>query len=131
MFRALSNCGKYFRLTRSKSLLYAYAMPRVTYVEFDGTERVAEVRLGQTVMEGAVENRISAIVADCGGLCACSTCHLYVDDAWLAACGERTELEDGMLDFAVDVRANSRLSCQIRITDALDGLIVHLPERQF
>ena len=106
-------------------------MPRVTYIESNGNEVVAEVRVGQTLMEGAVEHRISAIVADCGGLCACSTCHLYIDDAWLEACGERTELEEGMLDFAVDVHANSRLSCQIRMTDALDGLIVHLPERQF
>ncbi len=107
------------------------AMPRVTYIEFDGTERAVELRPGQTVMEGAVQNRISAIVGDCGGLCACSTCHVYVDDAWLRACGEILELEAGMLEFAVDPRPNSRLSCQIRITEALDGLTVHLPERQF
>lgn len=106
-------------------------MPQVTFIENDGTEKVFQLRPGQTLMEGAVEHRISAILADCGGLCACSTCHVYVDDAWLDACGEISELEAGMLDFTMDPRANSRLSCQIKMTDALDGLVVHVPERQF
>lgn len=106
-------------------------MPRVTYIDFDGTEWVTELRLGQTLMEGAVQNKIAAVVGDCGGLCACSTCHVYVDDAWVEACGTVSELEAGMLDFALETRPNSRLSCQISITEALDGLVVRLPERQF
>jgi 2Fe-2S ferredoxin len=82
------------------------------------------------VMEGAVRNNIPGIDADCGGACACATCHVYVDEAWREKTGERSAMEDSMLDFAENVADNSRLSCQIRVTDALDGLVVKMPEDQ-
>ena len=81
-------------------------------------------------MEGAVKNRIRGIDADCGGACACATCHVYVDEAWREKTGKPSAMEESMLDFAEDVEPNSRLSCQIKVTDALDGLIVRLPENQ-
>ena len=105
-------------------------MAKITYIEFDGKEHVVDVRPGLSVMEGAVRNNIPGIDADCGGACACATCHVYVDDAWQAKTGERSAMEDSMLDFAENVAENSRLSCQIRVTDALDGLVVRMPEDQ-
>ncbi|HEX8231868.1 MAG TPA: 2Fe-2S iron-sulfur cluster-binding protein [Caulobacteraceae bacterium] len=105
-------------------------MAKITYIEFDGTEHVAEVKPGLSVMEGAIRNNIPGIDADCGGACACATCHVYVDEAWRAATGERSAMEDSMLDFAENVADNSRLSCQIRVTDTLDGLVVRMPESQ-
>ena len=105
-------------------------MAKITYVEHDGTEHAAEVKPGLSVMEGAIRNRIPGIDADCGGACACATCHVYVDEAWTAKTGEASAMEESMLDFAEEVQPNSRLSCQIRVTDALDGLTVTVPERQ-
>jgi 2Fe-2S ferredoxin len=105
-------------------------MAKITYIEFDGTEHQVDVRPGLSVMEGAVRNNIPGIDADCGGACACATCHVYVDEAWRDATGERSAMEDSMLDFAENVAENSRLSCQIRVTDALDGLVVRMPEDQ-
>ena len=105
-------------------------MAKITYIEFDGTEHAAEVKPGQSVMEGAVKNNIPGIDADCGGACACATCHVYVDEAWRGAVGERSDMEESMLDFAENVADNSRLSCQIKVTDALDGLVVRMPESQ-
>ena len=105
-------------------------MAKITYIEHDGTEHVIDVKNGLTVMEGAVKNNIPGIDADCGGACACATCHVYVDDAWTAAVGPAEHMEEDMLDFAFDVRPNSRLSCQIRIRDELDGLVVRTPARQ-
>jgi 2Fe-2S ferredoxin len=105
-------------------------LAKITYIEFDGTEHVAEVKPGLSVMEGAIRNNIPGIDADCGGACACATCHVYVDEAWRAATGERSAMEDSMLDFAENVADNSRLSCQIRVTDTLDGLVVRMPESQ-
>ena len=84
-----------------------------------------------TVMEGAIQNSIPGIDADCGGACACATCHVYVDEAWMEKTGKPESMEEDMLDFAFDVRDNSRLSCQIKVTDELDGLIVRMPEKQF
>lgn len=107
-------------------------MPRVTYVEYNGTRHEIEVPLGLSVMRGAVDNDVPGIDADCGGACACATCHVYVDPAWL----DRTGLpvagsqEDSMLSFAAVAQPNSRLSCQIPVSQALDGLIVQLPEGQ-
>ncbi len=106
-------------------------MPTVTYIEHNGTEHVVELKSGTSVMEGAVFNMIPGIEGDCGGLCACATCHVYVDPEWLQICGEQEELEISILDFAFDVEENSRLGCQIKIDDRLDGLIVHMPERQY
>ncbi|MDR3493482.1 MAG: 2Fe-2S iron-sulfur cluster-binding protein [Ancalomicrobiaceae bacterium] len=106
-------------------------MPKITYVSFDGKPTTVEAAVGTTVMENAVRNLISGIEAECGGACACATCHVYVDDAWVEATGTPERMEEDMLDFARDMRPGlSRLSCQLKVTDALDGLVVHLPERQ-
>ena len=105
-------------------------MPKITYIEHDGTEHTVEVKKGLSVMEGAIRNNVPGIDADCGGACACATCHVYVDEAWLGKTGSTSAMEDSMLDFAENVEPNSRLSCQIRVTDDLDGLIVRLPESQ-
>ncbi len=105
-------------------------MTKITYIEHDGTEHTVDVDNGITVMEGAIRNLVPGIDADCGGACACATCHVYVDEAFKDKTGERTSMEDSMLDFASDVRDNSRLSCQIKVSDALDGLVVRLPEEQ-
>lgn len=105
-------------------------MPKITYVEFGGKQHVVEVANGMTVMEGAVKNAVPGIDADCGGACACSTCHVYVDPAWVDKLPKAQDVEVDMLDFAWSPRENSRLSCQLHVTDALDGLVVHLPERQ-
>ena len=105
-------------------------MPTITYIEFNGTSHSIEVENGLSVMEGAVNNNVPGIDADCGGACACATCHVYVDDAWREKTGTASAMEESMLDFAQNVEPNSRLSCQIRVTDDLDGLIVRLPEDQ-
>jgi 2Fe-2S ferredoxin len=105
-------------------------MPKITYIENDGTEHAVEVKLGYSVMEGAIRNNVPGIDADCGGACACATCHVYVDEAWRAATGAASVMEESMLDFAQEQKPESRLSCQIRVTAALDGLIVRLPESQ-
>jgi 2Fe-2S ferredoxin len=105
-------------------------MPKITYIEFGGTEHTVDVRNGLSVMEGAIKNNVPGIDADCGGACACATCHVYVDDAWREKTGKASAMEESMLDFAQNVEPNSRLSCQIRVSDALDGLIVRLPEDQ-
>jgi len=106
-------------------------MAKITYIEFDGTEHIVDVAKGLTVMEGAVKNMISGIDADCGGACACATCHVYVDPDWIGKTGDVSEMETSMLDFAEEVKQNSRLSCQIQVSDDLDGLIVRIPEAQF
>jgi 2Fe-2S ferredoxin len=106
-------------------------MARITFIQPDGTENVVEAELGMTVMEAAVKNSVHGIAAECGGACACATCHVYVDEAWREATGQPEQMEEDMLDFAFDVRPSSRLSCQIKVTDALDGLVVRIPEKQF
>ncbi|MDP2618723.1 MAG: 2Fe-2S iron-sulfur cluster-binding protein [Hyphomicrobiales bacterium] len=105
-------------------------MARITFVLPDGTHREVEAKAGATVMETAIKNDIPGIVAECGGACACATCHVYIDADWTEATGTPSEMEEDMLDFAFDVRATSRLSCQIAITEEMDGLIVHVPEHQ-
>lgn len=105
-------------------------MAKVTFVEHNGTEHVIEVKNGLTVMEGAVKNNVPGIDADCGGACACATCHVYVDAAWEGKTGSKSAMEESMLDFAENVEANSRLSCQIKVSDELEGLIVRMPESQ-
>jgi len=105
-------------------------MPKITYVDHLGVERPIEVKSGLSVMEGAVKNNIPGIDADCGGACACATCHVFVDEAWLGKVGEKSAMEESMLDFAEGVRPNSRLSCQIKVSEALDGLRVTTPESQ-
>ena len=105
-------------------------MAKITYIQFDGTETEVEVKPGLSVMEGAIKNNIPGIDADCGGACACATCHVYVDEAWRDKTGEPSAMEESMLDFAEAVEENSRLSCQIKVSDALDGLVVKMPESQ-
>ena len=105
-------------------------MAKITYVEHDGTEHVIDVKNGLSVMEGAVTNNIPGIDADCGGACACATCHVYVEESWLSKTGDRSAMEESMLDFAEGVEPNSRLSCQIKVSDELDGLRVTMPESQ-
>ena len=105
-------------------------MVEITYIDVDGTARTVEAEVGATVMETAIRNGVPGIVAECGGACACATCHVYVDEEWRAATGEPQAMEEDMLDFASDVRPNSRLSCQIRVRPELDGLVVRTPARQ-
>ena len=105
-------------------------MPKITFIEFDGTAHEVDVPAGGSVMEAAVSNNVTGIDADCGGACACATCHVFVNAAWMDKVGERGEMEQSMLDFAENVRTTSRLSCQIALTDELDGLIVDMPEAQ-
>lgn len=105
-------------------------MPKIVYIEHNGTRHEVEVAAGTSVMEGAVKNLIPGIDADCGGACACATCHVFVDPEWLDKTGERTEMETSMLEFAESVQSNSRLSCQIAVSNALDGLVVRLPRSQ-
>ena len=105
-------------------------MAKITYIEQNGTEHVVDGAPGTSVMETAVKNMVPGIDADCGGACACATCHVYVDEAWREKVGKPEAMEESMLDFAYEPKENSRLSCQIQITDALDGLIVRLPEFQ-
>jgi 2Fe-2S ferredoxin len=105
-------------------------MPKITYVEHDGTPHTVEAEVGSTVMEAALRNSVPGIVAECGGSCTCATCLVHVDPAWAERTGERSEEEEDMLDFAFDVRPTSRLSCQIKVTEELDGLIVTTPSYQ-
>ena len=105
-------------------------MPKITYIDQDGKERVIEADIGATVMETAINNDIPGILATCGGSCSCATCHVYVDEGWREKTGGPSPMEEDMLDFGYDVKPNSRLSCQIKVTEELDGLVVTTPERQ-
>ena len=105
-------------------------MAKITYIEHNGTKHTVDVADGLSVMEGAIRNLVPGIDADCGGACACATCHVYIDEAWQTKTGERSAMEESMLDFADGVQDNSRLSCQIKVTADLDGLIVSTPEYQ-
>ncbi len=105
-------------------------MAKITFINSAGTARTVEGEIGSTVMETAIKNGVPEIEAECGGACACSTCHLYIDEAWREKVGEPSPMETDMLDFAFEVKPNSRLSCQIKVTDELDGLVVTTPSRQ-
>ena len=105
-------------------------MAKITYIENNGKSHSVEVAEGLTVMEGAVQNNIPGIDADCGGGMACATCHVYVKDKWFDKINKKSEGEDDMIDQAFEPSSNSRLSCQIQVSDNLDGLEVHLPEKQ-
>src|SRR5664279_1295012 len=103
-------------------------MPKITYIDSSGTVRMVAAEVGATVMETAIRNNVPGIEAECGGACACATCHVYIDEAWRAKTGEPSPMEEDMLDFGYDVRPNSRLACQIKVSDELDGLVVRTPE---
>ena len=105
-------------------------MPKINFVDSDGTNREVETKNGTSVMEAAVQNMIPGIDADCGGACACATCHVYVSSDWMDKLKTKDDMEDSMLDFAEDVQENSRLSCQILMNDQLDGITVTTPDSQ-
>jgi len=105
-------------------------MPRVRFIQRDGTPSDVQAMSGDSIMETAIDNDIDGIVAECGGACSCATCHVYVEDEWLGKLPQPDALEDGMLDCVIDRRPNSRLSCQIRVRDEIDGITVHIPESQ-
>ena len=105
-------------------------MVQITFIDTAGAARTVEGELGSTVMETAIKNGVPGIEAECGGACACSTCHVYIEEAWREKVGEPSPMETDMLDFAYDVRPSSRLSCQIKVREDLDGLTVTTPERQ-
>ena len=105
-------------------------MVKITYIDHAGTARTVEAEPGSTVMETAIKHGVHGIEAECGGACACSTCHVYIDQAWREKVGEPSPMEEDMLDFAYSVQPNSRLSCQIKVREELDGLILRTPERQ-
>ena len=106
-------------------------MPKINYKDNQGNSKTIEVENGLSVMEGAIQNDVPGIDADCGGACACATCHVYVREEWADKVGKAVEMEEDMLDFAFDVRDNSRLSCQIKVSGSIDGLTLDLPEKQF
>ncbi len=105
-------------------------MPKIIYIEFSGKEHHIEMPVGYSIMEGAVKNSIPGIDADCGGSCACATCHVYVDEKFIDKIPKAQESEQDMIDFVVNPKNNSRLSCQLMITDELDGIVVRMPEKQ-
>ena len=105
-------------------------MPKITYIEHNGKQHIQEVPNGLTVMEGAVQNNIPGIDADCGGSCACATCHVYVDEKWFSKLPDKESAEEDMLDMAFEPKKFSRLGCQITVSDSLDGLVVKMPSKQ-
>ena len=105
-------------------------MPKITYIEYEGKSHTIEVANGLSVMEGAVQNNIPGIDADCGGSMACATCHVYVKEEWFSRLPKKEDGEEDMLDMAFEPKKNSRLSCQLMVSDQLDGLVVNLPEKQ-
>ncbi len=105
-------------------------MPKLTFIDASGQSRSVEAQVGATVMETALRNSIPGIEAECGGACACATCHVYVSEEWAEKTGKASQMEEDMLDFAFEVRPSSRLSCQIKVTDELDGLTVTTPAKQ-
>jgi len=106
-------------------------MPKIIYQTLDGARHEVEVENGYSVMEGAINNNIEGIVAECGGACACATCHGYIDEAWVEKLTSMDDMEDSMLDAAFERKANSRLTCQIEVSDELDGLVVHVGENEY
>jgi 2Fe-2S ferredoxin len=105
-------------------------MAKITYIGADGTRYEVEAENGSTVMENAIRNGVPGIEAECGGACACATCHVYVAEEWREKTGGPSPMEEDMLDFAFELKPNSRLSCQITVSDELDGLVVTVPSRQ-
>ena len=106
-------------------------MPRITYIEANGAEHIADVEVGLSVMQGAVRNHVPGIVAECGGNCACGTCRVYIEEVWQPKTGQASEIEAATMDIREDPLPGKRLSCQIKVTEALDGLVVRVPESQY
>jgi 2Fe-2S ferredoxin len=103
-------------------------MARITFIQHDSMSQVIEIKSGQTIMEAAVKANVANIDADCGGACSCATCHVHVDEGWTELIGRPSEIEAAMLEFAENVESGSRLACQIKVTDALDGLVLRVPQ---
>ncbi len=106
-------------------------MPKIIYLTPAGKRHEVEVDTGYTIMEGAINNDIDGIVAECGGACACATCHSYIDEAWVEKLPAMDDMEDSMLDAAFERKENSRLTCQIEVTDEMEGLVVHVAENDY
>ena len=106
-------------------------MPKITYIAFDETETTVDAKEGMSVMQSAVNNGVAGIVAECGGACSCATCHVHVEQEWFDKLPEAQAMEKEMLDFVMSPQPTSRLSCQIKVTAELDGLVVHTPESQY
>ncbi|MEO0367763.1 MAG: 2Fe-2S iron-sulfur cluster-binding protein [Pseudomonadota bacterium] len=106
-------------------------MPKIVFIDFEGEQRTVDAVSGDSVMEAATSNDIPGIDADCGGACACATCHVYIDTDWMAVVGAPNELEAEMLEVAEEVEDNSRLACQVKVSEEMDGLVVTTPESQF
>ncbi|MEM7467218.1 MAG: 2Fe-2S iron-sulfur cluster-binding protein [Pseudomonadota bacterium] len=105
-------------------------MPKITYIDMDKTVHECQVDDGHTVMEGAILNNVPGILGICGGSCACSTCHAYIDDAWADKIGPPDDIEDSTLELALERKPNSRLTCQIKVDDSMDGLVVHIANNE-
>ena len=105
-------------------------MPKIVYIEADGTRKELEVEVGYTVMEGATMNGVEGVEAECGGACSCATCHVYVDEKWINKLPKKENAEEDMLDMANEPNKFSRLTCQITVTEDLDGLVVKMPSKQ-
>ena len=105
-------------------------MAKITFIEFSGKEQVLDVQPGMSLMQGATHNNVRGIIAECGDACSCATCHVYVDETWADKLDKKSATEEGMLEAVVELRSNSRLSCQIKVTVELDGLVVRLPAKQ-
>src|SRR5258706_692845 len=105
-------------------------MPQITFIISNGSRRAVDAKTGDSVMQAAIKNSVPGIDADCGGACACATCHVYVDESWMGRLSPISEIEAAMLDIVQVVRPNSRLSCQLQVTDSIDGLVVSMPESQ-
>jgi 2Fe-2S ferredoxin len=105
-------------------------MVKITFIDAEGSARTVDGEVGSTVMETAIEHGVPGIEAECGGACACSTCHVYIDEVWQEKVGAPSPMEEDMLDFAFGTKPNSRLSCQIKVVEEFDGLVVRTPERQ-
>jgi len=106
-------------------------MPVITFIQLDGTHRVIDVSSGTTVMQAARDNGVAGIEAECGGACACATCHCYIEEGWFDRLEPRSDVEEGMLDCVVEPAPNSRLGCQVTLTDALSGITVRIPKSQY
>ena len=106
-------------------------MPKITFIDYQGNPTTVDGNLGDSLMEAAVSNDVAGIDADCGGACACATCHVYVAEDWMHVVGSPDDIEAEMLDVAEEVKENSRLSCQIKVNEEMDGIIIHTPESQF
>ncbi len=106
-------------------------MPKIIFVQPDGSQQIVEAAVGESLMDAATANLVPGILADCGGGCSCATCHVYVDAAWVAKLAPADEMEEAMLEGALNPDDRSRLSCQLRVSEALDGIVVHVPAAQF